>query len=1118
MVSQTSWYARPRESDGCPSCDLIPLSALQTLADVQYLAARPLPTAPDGRYDAEVVPVTAATTNKDPHSDLYRTAQGISDSLKNVAPLMKEALDPTTFQALVDSVQNKDALDDRKKLFTKTLSLLCRLPQDSQQSKDLNDQVITLLYNTLPHPPCTYIGTDYPAASSTTPAASTPQSASVGPRLPFTTRTADGSCNNVNMPDLGKARTPYARSVQNKYPLSPNSLPDPGDVFDALLKAPDFQPHPGRNSSLTFAFASLVTHQLFRTDPRDMTINNTTSYLDLSILYGTNQAEQDAVRDKASGKGLLYPDAFSEDRLIFVPPAATALLVLFSRNHNYIADMLLKLNERGTWTNPPPEDAAARARQDEEIFQTARLVNCGNFMAMIFGDYVAGFLGLGRDGCTWSMNPFDPIKTKDGEVVGRGDGNQCSVEFNVLYRWHATTAQKDIEWTESIFKNAFGDKPLDKLELGDFGKGVVKTWASVDPNPRTRTFFGLQRGPDGRFKDEDLANILHDATEKVAGAYRARGSPAALRIVEILGMTQARQWGVCTMNEFRDFLGLKRFGSFEEWNSDPEIANTARQLYGHIDNLELYPGLQAEEIMGLGPASGLCCGYTMTRAILSDAIALVRGDRFYTTDYTPANMTAWGFQDCARDPNNGAFGAAIPRLLFRHLPRHYPANSVYALFPFFTPEITKTNLHNLGIEKSYEFGRPVTKPVEKIVDTVKDIEAILTDKAHYQVPESPLFGKTASKFSIVANLPEPRKTALLQALFPTPDAYTAHKAWFRTQVQQLIKDHTFKVSGLPGTRLDVVGNVINLAPAYWVAEYILGIPLKDVHKKDGLLTPQEVNDMLRLIFVAAYLSPQPENNWSLSRRASYFAQVFTQFIEKSLKDAAPSSVIVQTISAFLSHAPHEPAHDFLSKVAHSSTPHADLVADILGFAVTTSVSLAKTTAQVVDFYLDPSHAKEYVEVVKLAGASDAKSLESLKGYVREAQRKCGFAFVLREDVKASSPKQPKQSYVLDLQKALVNPTDFPEPTSVNPQRPAASYKAIQEASFYKLLGNVQAEDIIVEIVKAVFQLPNLKPVPGLAGTMGEVKVNKYGIEHDEYINSIGLPSNFPSSLVVTYGA
>ena len=28
-------------------------------------------------------------------------------------------------------------------------------------------------------------------------------------------------------------------------------------------------------------------------------------------------------------------------------------------------------------------------------------------MAMIFGDYVAGFLGLGRDGNSWTMNPFD---------------------------------------------------------------------------------------------------------------------------------------------------------------------------------------------------------------------------------------------------------------------------------------------------------------------------------------------------------------------------------------------------------------------------------------------------------------------------------------------------------------------------------------------------------------------------------------------------------------------------------------------------------------------------------------------------------------------------------------
>lgn len=219
-------------------------------------------------------------------------------------------------------------------------------------------------------------------------------------------------------------------------------------------------------------------------------------------------------------------------------------------------------------------------------------------------------------------------------------------------QWHATTAQADIKWTEDIFGMAFKDsgKPLDKLELTDFVPAVVSAWKNVDPDPRTRTFAGLKR-TNGRFSDDDLARILHDATEKPAGAYRARGSPACLRLVEMLGMVQARQWGVCTMNEFREFLGLKRFDTFEEWNSDPEIAvrllllrrrriatfvfwplgansgvlvaggawrtprrlclccvqggadgrftyfalqNAARQLYGHIDNLELYPGLQAE--------------------------------------------------------------------------------------------------------------------------------------------------------------------------------------------------------------------------------------------------------------------------------------------------------------------------------------------------------------------------------------------------------------------------------------------------------------------------------------------------------------------------------------------
>ena len=42
--------------------------------------------------------------------------------------------------------------------------------------------------------------------------------------------------------------------------------------------------------------------------------------------------------------------------------------------------------------------------------------------------------------------------------------------------------------------------------------------------------------------------------------------------------------------------------------------------------------------------------------------------------------------------------------------------------------------------------------------------------------------------------------------------------------------------------------------------------------------------MLQLVFSAAYLNPQPENNWSVSRRASYFVQVLAQCVRGSSGD------------------------------------------------------------------------------------------------------------------------------------------------------------------------------------------------------------------------------------------
>ena len=61
----------------------------------------------------------------------------------------------------------------------------------------------------------------------------------------------------------------------------------------------------------------------------------------------------------------------------------------------YIAQMLLSINERGAYQDPPPSDILMREKQDEEIFQTARLINCGHFKSIVVSDFLSAIAGSG---------------------------------------------------------------------------------------------------------------------------------------------------------------------------------------------------------------------------------------------------------------------------------------------------------------------------------------------------------------------------------------------------------------------------------------------------------------------------------------------------------------------------------------------------------------------------------------------------------------------------------------------------------------------------------------------------------------------------------------------------
>ena len=124
-----------------------------------------------------------------------------------------------------------------------------------------------------------------------------------------------------------------------------------------------------------------------------------------------------------------------------------------------------------------------------------------------------------------------------------------------------------------------------------------------------------------------LSTHLHNAV----GAFGAHQVPVVLKLVEILGISQARGWHVGTLNELRKFMDLTPHKTFEDINPDPEVQEAMRALYKEPDFVEMYPGVVFEEAKKpFYPGSGLCPGFTISRAILSDAVTLVRGDRFYT--------------------------------------------------------------------------------------------------------------------------------------------------------------------------------------------------------------------------------------------------------------------------------------------------------------------------------------------------------------------------------------------------------------------------------------------------------------------------------------------------------
>jgi hypothetical protein len=263
--------------------------------------------APDGETDAEAAGGQAAEKTTTMLHDLTHL------NLKETE---------TIIQAITTLASGKP-LNDKELLLEHGVSMLQSLPTNSILSQTASNDFIGMLWHDLPHPPATR----------------------AGPTAKY--RQHDGSGNNPWIPDMGKAGSPYSRSVPPTKPKGPN-LPDPELVFDQLLKRTGpFREHPSGLNRLFFSFATVVIHECFQTCRTDPWINETSSYVDLSTLYGNTGVEQKRVRTYQNGT--IFPDSVASERIMMMPPGVVTVLLMFSRNHNSIAKNLLKVNESGKY-------------------------------------------------------------------------------------------------------------------------------------------------------------------------------------------------------------------------------------------------------------------------------------------------------------------------------------------------------------------------------------------------------------------------------------------------------------------------------------------------------------------------------------------------------------------------------------------------------------------------------------------------------------------------------------------------------------------------------------------------------------------------------------------------
>jgi len=419
-------------------------------------------------------------------------------------------------------------------------------------------------------------------------------------------RSIDGVCNNLFVPTLGAANTPFIvlssrrRGIRRRFRRRP--LPNARVVSNIVCAETRPKPNARKMSELVTFFGQFIDHVVTETatiggNPKKIPIpaddpvfkppqfipffptvqvgrgrrrapnNELSSYLDAAAVYGVEEKTVNALREKMGGR-LLLPGGLlpkgtngqfvAGDKRAAENPNLTSIHLLFAREHNAIAKEV---------------STAFPLYNDEQIFQLARHILIAKFQAIVYYEFIPALTGR-------------PIR--------RYRGYKPWIPARISNRWSTV----------------------------GFRVGHTMLNAKVTSITADAGFDNLVRGMiSGR-----AAEIDNEITDEVRNNLFPISTTLEQLDLASLNIERGRDHNVPKCNDLRISLGLRPFRSFLAMaGGNFVVANKLRKAYGGRINI-VDPW-----VCGISERKrrGSSLGALFNKIVRSDFRRLRDGDRFY---------------------------------------------------------------------------------------------------------------------------------------------------------------------------------------------------------------------------------------------------------------------------------------------------------------------------------------------------------------------------------------------------------------------------------------------------------------------------------------------------------